>query len=134
MVAGARQLSRALVGVYRERVAHHVGDGAFRTVADEVDAAVVAHLDGEDADSLRWLRRATHAASLGKGEAIMAGAPSSEGKAAAADGGRDPRRRDHTTRRPPQGHAALHGSSERRAPGDDARCRQCAAMNSDRGA
>jgi len=75
MDANARQLAAALVGVYRERVAHHVGDGAFRGVADEVDAAVVARLGVEDDETLRRLRRAAHAASLGKGEAIMAGAP-----------------------------------------------------------
>jgi hypothetical protein len=75
MTADARQLARAFVGLYRERVAHHLGDGAFRAIADAVDAAVVARLDVEDDDTLKRLRRAAHAASLGKGEAIMAGAP-----------------------------------------------------------
>lgn len=75
MSTTARQLAAALVGVYRERVVHHIGDGAFRAVADEVDAAIVARLDVEDRESLRRLRRAAQAASLGKGEAIMAGAP-----------------------------------------------------------
>jgi hypothetical protein len=75
MATTIRQLAAALVGVYRERVAHHVGDGAFRAVADEVDAAVEARLATGDAETLRRLRRAAHAASLGKGEAIMAGAP-----------------------------------------------------------